>query len=261
MSVSNQGNLLPPTSWDMLNSRHSLWLFVPAILIMGIIQSHSRGGFASMLFSLAIMLFAGVRSRMTRTFSAVGILLALAIFGYAINSDYQAVIDRFKDSAREYEGENGRMALWRNSLGMMADYPWFGIGPGNFADAYRHYERGSYSSSPYQAHNEWLEGFLTFGIWGMCPLVIAVVICFAKSFHTIRRAGRDKPWLLGIWCGLLGLMLHSFVEFTFHSPGIAITASVLMGLLLGFKPHRHGSAEYQNLLRINRPSFPGGTLG
>lgn len=236
-------SLLPPTFWDILNSRHSLWLFAPAVLVLGIIQGHSRGGFSSMVFGLAFMLWAGLRSRMVRAFAVVGILLGLAILGSAITSDYRVVFNRFGEPG-DYEGEAGRMATWRNSLGIVSDYPWFGIGLGNFADVYPRYEKGDYGWRPLQAHDEWLEGLLTFGFLGMCPLVIALVVCFVKSCRVIRHAGRDKPWLLGVWCGLLGLVLHSFVEFTFHSPGIVITASLLMGLLLGFG-RLHGIPGHQ----------------
>lgn len=225
---------LPPTSWDILTSRHGLWVLAPVIIMMGIIQSHSRGGFSSMLFGIAIMIGAGLRSRVARTFAAAGIVLALVTFVYTINSDYRTMLDRFEE-LQQAGSEDGRVTTWRNSMGIVRDYPLFGIGPGNFADVYRQHDKESTGFSPYQAHNEWLEGLLTFGFIGMCPLYAALVFCFVKSYRIVCQADRDKPWLLGVWCGLLGLVLHSFVEFTFHSPGIIIPASLLMGLLLGFE--------------------------
>lgn len=224
----------PPTSWDFLASSRGLWLLGPAVLVLGIIQSHSRGGFSTMLFGLALMLGRGFRSHLARTLAATGVLLAIVILVYTINSDYRLVLNRF-ENLTETESQNGRITIWRNSLGIVSDYPMVGIGLGNFADVYRQYETESTGYSPYQAHNEWLEGVLTFGILGFCPLLLALVVCFVKSYRIACEGERDKPWLLGVWCGLLGLALHSFVEFTFHSPGIIIPASFLMGLLLGFE--------------------------
>lgn len=233
---SDEDGQLEASSWDLLNSRQGLWLLAAPVLVLGIIQSQSRGGFASMIFGLAIMLWGGLRSRLARTFAAIGILLALGILIYAMSGDYQEVFERFKNTD-EFEGDEGsRWAIWRNSLGIVRDYPVFGIGLGNFADVYRHYEKGNaFYLSAYQAHNEWLEGTLTFGLPCMILFAIAVGVCFVKTYQIIRRADRDKPWLLGVWSGLIGLALHSCVEFTFHSPHLAITAALLMGLLLGYE--------------------------
>jgi uncharacterized membrane protein YedE/YeeE len=87
-------------------------------------------------------------------------------------------------------------------------------------------------------------------------LVVAVAVCFVKSFRIVRRARRDQPWLLGAWAGLLALMVHSFVEFNFHMPNIAITAALLMGLVLGYE--RLCPTKAHHNLRRNRPRIPGG---
>jgi O-antigen ligase len=249
------GDILTPTSWDLLHSRRGLWLVVPPVLVLGIIQSHSRGAFSSMLLGLALMVLAGWRSRVSRAFAVISIVLSIVILGYAMSGDYEKTIKRFGEIS-ELTGKGGRAATWSDSLGIVRDYPLFGIGLGNFADVYRHYQTSGSKSAPYQAHNEWLEGLLTFGWPGMGLLVVAVAVCFVKSFRIVRRARRDQPWLLGAWAGLLALMVHSFVEFNFHMPNIAITAALLMGLVLGYE--RLCPTKAHHNLRRNRPRIPGG---
>ena len=71
------------------------------------------------------------------------------------------------------------------------------------------------------------------GIAGMIPVLIVVLLPFVMVLKRIGRAGPDAPWVLGIWCGLLGLALHATVEGVLHLPAIALIASLLAGLLIG----------------------------
>ena len=227
-------NRLPSTSWDALSAREGLWLLAPACLALAIVQSHSRGGFSSMLLGLALMFALGLRSPVARAFSALGAVVALTLFIYGLYSDYDIVFSRFLRLTGENELEGSRLGLWRESWGMFRDYPWFGVGLGAYAMAYNQYAQTSADLHPYMAHNEWLEGLLTLGIAGMALIVPAVAGFFVKSFRRLRYAGRDHPWLLGAWCGLVGLALHCVSEFNLHIPGIVAVAALLAGILLGF---------------------------
>ena len=71
------------------------------------------------------------------------------------------------------------------------------------------------------------------GIVGMIPVLVAVLAFFVVVIKQTGRAGSDAPWVLGVWCGLLGLALHATVEGVLHLPAIALIASLLMGLLIG----------------------------
>jgi O-antigen ligase len=232
------GRLLPPASWDVLSTRHGLWMLAPPLLAAGTVQSHSRGGFCSMLFGLGLMFALGVRNRAARALSLLGIVLGLTMFAYGINSDYGVVLDRFTDLIGQQEGETSRTAIWRNSVAMFRDYPVWGVGLGGFPTVYRRYAQADTAHYPYWAHNEWWEGLLSLGLVGMSLIVALVAAVFVQSLVILRRTGRDQPWLLGVWCGLSGLALHSFAEFNFHIPSIAMSACLLAGILLGYGRHR-----------------------
>lgn len=229
----DRGHLLPAASWDILGTKQALWLFVPAILLFGIIQSYSRGGFSAMILGTALVFAIGARSRPARALSWLTIPLALALFVYGIHSEYQVVFDRFGELVENTSAE-GRTTIWADSLGIMRDYALFGVGLGNFPRVYMQYASVDTLSYPYQAHNEWLEGLITLGMLGMGLVLVTLIAFFIKSFRQIRQSGRDQPWLLGIWCGLIALTLHCFGEFNLHIPSIAVTASLLVGILLGF---------------------------
>jgi O-antigen ligase len=227
-----RAHAMPAMPWDILGSRQGLWLLAPAILMLGIVQSQSRGGFSAMLLGTALMVAIGTRSRSLRLVAWLSIPLAVALFAFGINSDYQAMLDRFGEIAKDAHAE-GRFTIWRDSLGILRDYPLFGVGFGNFPRVYMQYASAGTLVYPYQAHNEWLEGLITLGGIGMA-LVLAAAIGFGvKTFRQVRQARRDQPWLLGCWCGLIALAVHSIGEFNLHIPSIAVSASLLAGILLG----------------------------
>jgi O-antigen ligase len=228
-------HLLPATSWDVLGSRQGLWLIAPALLVLGVIQSFSRGAFSSMLLGIALMFGIGARGRTTRAVSWLSVPLALAILAYGIQSDYQVVLERFGMLAEDVQQE-GRTRIWNDSLGIVRDYPLFGVGLGNFPRLYMQYASVDTMWYPSQAHNEWLEALITLGAVGMSLAVVALVAFFVTTFRRIRRSGRDQPWLLGMWCGLIGLAMHCFAEFNLHIPSLAITAALFAGILAGLPP-------------------------
>jgi len=226
---------MPAMPWDVLGTRQGLWLLAPAILMLGIVQSQSRGGFAAMMLGTALMFAIGARRRPLRLAAWLAIPLAVALFAFGINSDYQAILDRFGDIARDARAE-GRIAIWRDSLGILRDYPLFGIGLGNFPRVYMQYAGAGTMVYPYQAHNEWLEGLITLGAIGMAVVLGAAAGFGVETFRQVRQARRDQLWLLGCWCGLIALAVHSVGEFNLHIPSIAISAALVAGILWGSDP-------------------------
>lgn len=225
----NRG-MLPPTAWDRLGSRQGMWMLVPCMLAVSVIQSHSRGGFSTLLLGVGLFLAIGARRTGVRTVSIFGIALALALFAFGVNSDHEELAERFDQVD---EGAHGRLAAWGEASDILADYPIAGIGLANYTLVYPQYSRENNASTITHAENEWLEGFVAVGYVGMAPVVIALLLLFAITLRRIENAGNDMPWVLGIWCGLLGLALHSAVEGILHLPAIVLIGALLAGLLLG----------------------------
>ncbi|OPZ22781.1 MAG: O-Antigen ligase [candidate division BRC1 bacterium ADurb.BinA364] len=229
---------MPATPWDVFFTRQGLWLLAPAALALGVIQSWSRGGFASMVVGLALMLVLGFRGKMSRSAGILGLLLGAVLFAYSLNSDYEIVLDRFSQVANERDSPLSRTTIWKNSIPIARDYRWFGVGLGNFPAVYRQYEQASPSSYPYQAHNEWLEALISLGAIGAAILGLCVFLIAAKSFSRIHKTSDDFPWLLGAWCGLIGFAFHCVCEFNMHILGLSLTASFLAGILVRIRVSR-----------------------
>jgi O-antigen ligase len=145
--------------------------------------------------------------------------------------------------ARFYEDgliDHTRLSLYRSTLRMIADRPWFGTGLGTFASAFPAYR--SDDISMYGIFDRALSTPLELAAEAGLPLASIVVIGWMIAFgvlaHGVRTRRRDRiiP-AAALSVGLLAA-LHSMVDYSLQIPGFAI---VVFGLL--------GAGIAQSLLR------------
>ncbi len=227
------GILYRPTYAEMMSSRRSLWILVPALIIFAVIQSASRGGFMSVVMGSALFFALALRARAGRFVFGGVTFLSLILLTYALSSEYQIVLDRFGELQ---DKGSGRERIWDNAWGIVEDFPVTGIGLGNFRNIYSRYADHDTTNIPMRAHNEWLEGLLTLGWPAMILVMLTVIVFFYQSLKGIYKISRNQNWLLGCWAGLIGLCGHSIGEFNFHIPALLIISFFIGGLLIGMRP-------------------------
>jgi len=75
-----------------------------------------------------------------------------------------------------------RWEAWQNTWKVFNDYPVYGTGPGTFSTVYQLY-RSSLTEVWYaQAHNDYLETLMTFGVGGTCLIVVTFVSALGRRF-------------------------------------------------------------------------------
>jgi O-antigen ligase len=126
----------------------------------------------------------------------------------------------------------GRLITWRNTLVLVADHPWLGVGPGGFAAVYPAYHRKVVRDEAFSAsqqieepHNEPLRAAVE---WGLPGLVLAALLGVVLLRRVPRRLGRRTAALQGA-LGALGL--SSLVSLTFVAPPTLLLATCVAGLL------------------------------
>jgi len=147
------------------------------------------------------------------------------------------VVARFvKDGLTDHT----RLSLYGSTIRMIADHPWFGTGLGTFASAFPAYRGDELSMYGIydQAHSTLLELAAEAGLPLTSIVVIGWMIAFGVLAHGLRTRRRDRiiP-AAALSVGLLAA-LHSLVDFSLQTPGVAI---VVFGLL--------GAGIAQSLLR------------
>jgi hypothetical protein len=84
-----------------------------------------------------------------------------------------------------------RIEYWRATAKIIAQYPVFGCGPGNFQEAYTAFKLPEASETPADPHNFLLEIWATAGTPAVL-LLLALLIAFAADIAAIERLGIGK---------------------------------------------------------------------
>jgi O-antigen ligase len=117
----------------------------------------------------------------------------------------------------------GRVALYRDTLRMAADKPWFGWGMASYPRVFY-----SYNSLPHRrdrlpiffadAHSDWLQALSEFGIVGCLLLGFTAIIPLISINRNIVAS--IIPWYL--LSGCLLLLLYAWLEFPFGNPSVVL---------------------------------------
>jgi O-antigen ligase len=128
--------------------------------------------------------------------------------------------------------DHTRLSLYRSTLRMIADRPWFGTGLGTFASAFPAYRSDDISMYGIydRAHSTLLELAAEAGLPLASIVVIGWMIAIGVLAHGVRTRRRDRiiP-AAGLSVGLLAVF-HSLVDFSLQVPGFAIVVFGLLGV-------------------------------
>lgn len=125
-------------------------------------------------------------------------------------------------------GSDPRFALWRQSLPILADFPLFGVGAGNWREVFRRYRRYPVAEfRPNHVHNDYLEWLIEVGGIGLA-FTVALGLAYAGWMRRNHEIPRVIRW--GILGGITATVWHEAVDFGLRVPANAILFSVLLGL-------------------------------
>jgi O-antigen ligase len=126
----------------------------------------------------------------------------------------------------------GRLSVYRSTLRIIADFPWFGTGLGTFALSFPAYRSADMSMHGLWgiAHNTHLEFASEMGI----PLTLVVALAWivalvGLSFGLRGRRRRMIAPLASLAVALIAL-LHSSIDFSLQVAGYSIVVFALLGL-------------------------------
>jgi len=194
-------------------------LALMAIFIVSIIFTGSRGAFVGFVATLLYILYKE-KKLLIGTIILV-VLSPLAV--YLVSDQYVERIESISD----YESDQSvaiRFQLWEAAVDMVADYPIFGVGTGNFPNAYGSTYRAKGSASLYWSpHNVFIQILTEMGLVGFTVYLIFIASIFRVN-HKSRQllAGLHDQKLLyhlshGIDVLLVGyIVAGQFITATYY---------------------------------------------
>jgi O-antigen ligase len=236
-------------------------------------MSWSRGGWLGLAAGLLVV--AGLRNRRAAALTVAALIiavLALAILGTTWLSD--AIAERLSDVGAYVVGPDParteitdanfavleRLAHWQAGLRMFADYPWLGVGIGNYAVAYERYALPYWYDALGHAHNIYVNFLAETGILGAGAFVLfwlsalwfawrtaagsALALGNTASVHT---PGLNNAYPTALAIGVLGTLAYLSVHSLFDNLFVQHMQLQLALLLGGLAPWNTASVHRPGL--------------
>lgn len=226
------------TQW-LLSSRIWFYLFTTT-MITALLYSTSRGANISLIAAASlstglIVLFrrstTGEKKSRLLPMLTLPLVIALWLGGHQLFS-------RFETQGLETDRQQHREIAYR----VIADYPIFGVGSGNWSHVYMAYHSPEYYSHALlnNVHNDYLELLVEQGLIGFILFGSAILLTLGTMIVALRR--RRDPLIRGVLFGCvtatLSLLIHSLVDYNLHIPANAawFTVILAMGLIASRMP-------------------------
>jgi O-antigen ligase len=232
---SRTGEHKEPGSWrarllrftEASNFRLILAGFAAFLIWNGVILSYSRSGLVCALFASALLALTGARrGRGVRLLA--GCLLLATLFAAVLH--VRAPGERFVTLGADLSPALGRLAVWRATLGLVADHPIVGSGFGTFEATFPLYQRGDLGAHYNHAHNDWLQVLAEGGFLSLMAVSVLLGLILVHAWRGLRaRPGGD---LLGasLVAGIAAISLHSLFDFCLRIPAIGLLLAIMIGM-------------------------------
>jgi O-antigen ligase len=209
-----------------------VWL-VAAVCIMtlAVILSGSRSGLIGLVtaFGLSAVLISrrrtnGVRRWVTLQFSVV----ALVVVWFA---NYDVLLRRFEESIAGAQEGRGRLAIWRDAIRIVQDFPVAGTGAGTFSKAITAYQTAEPGYAIDQAHNHYLQIMAEGAAALVVPATIAAGLFLLLAIRELEQdVSSDYLIRAGACSGIGGVLVQSFWETGLTMPANALLFAMLAAI-------------------------------
>jgi O-antigen ligase len=223
-----------------------LYLFVAMLMGIALITTASRGGVVSLVAEvLFLVVISGYRQKerarrsrrkpsklnsgWARTGLAFGLLIVLFLGVSFFGGDLS--LARLIDSVNTNDPTTGRSHFWSVTLNMIKAHPILGTGLGAFGVIYTRFDTRNGFFRLEQAHNDYLQVLSDGGIIGAVLAISFVVLLFLGALRGLESKDDFRRGVaMASLAGCVGVLVHSFFDFTLHTPSNALLFLVLAGL-------------------------------
>jgi len=242
---------IPLTVPPLLTGRHG-WVRWGAGLAAGLgcaflIATRSRGAWLGFLIGSAVaaaVWWAGKSRPLRPRWAPIGLAVGLA--GAALFVPVSGPVHPLPSVrgtlgtlplATEGSGEV-RLAMWRNTVVLVAGNPWLGVGAGRFEVEYPAFQTARVPTPGFgtekqleHTHNDPLELAATLGV----PVGLLILALLGGAiFRSIREGTRTRSRLDAVrWAAraaaVSGVLAHGLVSFPLHAPATAFVVWLLVG--------------------------------
>lgn len=214
-------------------NRAVLFAFAALVIFLAAIFSRSRTGVFLVL--LMVLLSSVVFSRHIGGKQSVGWASAFAVIagGIGVSIGLIPVLNRFIAADPL---EDGRWPIFETTLTVIREFFPLGSGPGTYAEMYRAFQPAEQAFFANHAHNDYLELLVEMGAAGGF-IIAGFLIVYLYGWLRLRKRAWNRMRFLQVAAGLsiFALLLHSLLDFNFHTPANFVVFAFLSGVFFRTK--------------------------
>jgi O-antigen ligase len=241
----------------------ALAVLASAIMASTIFLCGSRGGMVA--FAVQMALLAGFLITRQRNWkAAVGLcsflIVALGLLVWLGGSELTGRMASLHDATRTELSGGTRLAIDRDALKMFAQRPLSGWGLGAFPVVYPQFSSLATNFQVGAAHNDYAQWLVETGAVGFAMLVWFLLTLFRSALRKLKQSSADPKTVvtLAALLGVIGILVHSFVDFNLQIPANAALFYVLcvisaMEPRFGQHHGQHRRRRRSSTLRENSP--------
>lgn len=205
------------------------------VLGLGLLMSLSRSGLTFALAGVAAWVLLTRRTGDRRPLWALG-LVALS---FMVWIGIEPLLGRFENLEEQWLLEQGRTAVWRDSVPAVEDFWLTGSGLSSFryvGAAYRSFGGQIFYS---WAHNDYLQLAIELGLPGVL-LFVWIALVVIRGTRRVREDLAGDTALLHLHSGfvaaVVAIALHSFTDFSLHIPANLALLALVLGVVMTLEP-------------------------
>jgi O-antigen ligase len=200
------------------------------VLVYAIGITQGRGALLTFILGAGLLISVAIKHVPKRAVQTLLVLILSALILANITSQ-GGMLDRFRTLVDPASAGFTRFLIWQGSWEMLKEFPWWGIGLGNYSLAWPPYWNPEDASAGFFVHNDYLQIWIEAGLPGLLLLVSIVATAlwmFVRLLNQARGYGDSKVQMAGLLGGFFAIATHSLVDFNFYVvPILALSGAIL----------------------------------
>lgn len=225
----------------ILSSKMRLRLLL-IIMVIGLVLTRSRMGntaFFTALLVVGLVAIVLARNTAPKTIALIASLVIIDVLVIGTWVGLEKVVDRIQNTELTVadggasESIEARTKAARTALALVQDFVVAGSGGGSFYNLFLTYRTPDFGYSYVDhTHNDYVEIASDYGVVGLGILGLLVALTLWKTLTVLAKRRSTLPLgiAFGVAMSIVGLLVHSTVDFNLQIPSNAITIVIILAM-------------------------------